>query len=188
MPRELRGGAPKNITRLDYGQATGWQFRIKRTTKAGKLIKESKLFSDSVYGGKDKALEAAILYKHERLKHVGPRRYPIDQMWTREARAKNREAIKSSPVTGLYFSWKHGKTKRSGKSPYVSAYWIDESGQRCFTGYSIRKHGIKRALELAAEKRAATSDWAGAPPQTAHQLVQEALPYFVVHYYEKSSR
>lgn len=40
----------------------GWQFRMQRLNQ-----KETKFFSDSKYGGKDKAFEAAIKYKEEKM-------------------------------------------------------------------------------------------------------------------------
>ena len=54
-----------HITRLDYQKTHGWWVRIKRYPET-----YSKLFSDGVWNGKDKALEAAIKWRDEKLKEL----------------------------------------------------------------------------------------------------------------------
>ena len=53
----------KHITRLDYQKTHGWWVRIRRKSNPC-----SKLFSDGVYGGRDKALEAATAWRDEQVK------------------------------------------------------------------------------------------------------------------------
>lgn len=52
-----------NISRLDYGRTHGWWVRFQRGEREGKRRVIQKSFSDRLYGGKRKALAAAIAWR-----------------------------------------------------------------------------------------------------------------------------
>jgi hypothetical protein len=57
----------QNITRMDYARAHGWWVRIYRNCAGKQKNCLSQLFSDGVYGGKRKALVAAIAWRDQML-------------------------------------------------------------------------------------------------------------------------
>lgn len=75
----------RNITRMDYGRTHGWWVRVYRGRGADKIC-FSKHFSDGVWGGKRKALEAARKWRAQTIRQLPstrpggsrtPRRAPV---------------------------------------------------------------------------------------------------------------
>lgn len=118
----------KHITRLDYQKTHGWWVRIRRKSNPS-----SKLFSDGVYGGRDKALEAAKAWRDEKLSSA-----PKQTTRTTESTSKS---IKTG-VPGLCVSFVEGASNNLAHLQ-VS---VQRHGKRTSTRYSISKWGLRAAL------------------------------------------
>ncbi len=118
----------KHITRLDYQKTHGWWVRIRRKSNPC-----SKLFSDGIYGGRDKALEAATIWRDEKLSLA-----PKQTSRTTESSSKT---IKTG-VPGLCVSFVEGATNNLAHLQ-VS---VQRHGKRTSTRYSISKWGLRAAL------------------------------------------
>lgn len=118
----------KHITRLDYQKTHGWWVRIRRKSNPS-----SKLFSDGVYGGRDKALEAALVWRDEKLSAA-----PKQTTRTTESSSKT---IKTG-VPGLCVSFVNGARDNLAHLQ-VS---VQRHGKRTSTRYSISKWGLRAAL------------------------------------------
>lgn len=117
----------KNITRMDYKRTHGWWVRFERL---GRLI--SKTFSDGCYGGKRKALVAAIEYRDEVFKTLPPRHHGPDVL----------------PGPGRIWRERRSYVSLSGKRMYYNAWtaWIMLSPQHpASSNFSIDKWGVRRA-------------------------------------------
>ena len=118
----------KHITRLDYQKTHGWWVRIRRKSNPC-----SKLFSDGVYGGREKALEAAIAWRDEKLAHA-----PKQAIRTTESSSKT---VKTG-VPGLCVSFVSGS---SGNLAHLQVS-VQRHDKRTSTRYSISKWGLRAAL------------------------------------------
>ena len=118
----------KHITRLDHQKTHGWWVRIRRKSNPC-----SKLFSDGVYGCKEKALEAALLWRDEKLT-ISPKQLSR----TIESSSKN---VKTG-VPGLCLSLLPGVC---GYLAHLQVS-VQRNGKRTSTRYSISKWGLRAAL------------------------------------------
>jgi hypothetical protein len=118
----------KHITRLDYQKTHGWWVRIRRKSNPC-----SKLFSDGVYGGRDKALETAIAWRDEKLADA-----PKQTFRTSESSSKT---VKTG-VPGLCVSFVDGA---QGSLAHLQVS-VQRHGKRTSTRYSISKWGLRAAL------------------------------------------
>ena len=118
----------KHITRLDYQKTHGWWVRIRRKSNPC-----SKLFSDGVYGGRDKAQGVAMAWRDEKLSSA-----PKQVNRTLESSSKT---IKTG-VPGLCVSFVDGATHNLAHLQ-VS---VQRHGKRTSTRYSISKWGLRAAL------------------------------------------
>lgn len=70
----------RNITRMEYERTRGWWVRFQRNDpRTGAKAVTSRLFSDATYGGKRKALAAAMKWRDRTAKKVPPSRRSIHQ-------------------------------------------------------------------------------------------------------------
>jgi hypothetical protein len=114
--------------------------RIKRKQVAFSF--KAKRFADSIYGGKERAKEAALSYHAKLLKELpapfsNPRR-PSFRKGTGKARIylrKNRGRKGKSSDSCTYYSW--------------AAAWIDEKGRRIKHEFACKKYGPNVARTLA---------------------------------------
>ena len=118
----------KHITRLDYQKTHGWWVRIRRKSNPC-----SKLFSDGVYGCKEKALEAALQWRDEKLSTS-----PKQKSRTIESSSKT---VKTG-VPGLCLSLIEGA---NGYLAHLQVS-VQRHGRRTSTRYSITKWGLRAAL------------------------------------------
>lgn len=131
----------RNIMRVDRETVGGWLVRI---TRKGKL--HSQYFSDKVYGGKRKALNAAMQHRDEleaKLKSFTPKQL------SKKVRANN-----TSGTPGVRLV--EEKDRRWSSEPtyqYYVAQWSPETGVRKTKRFSVKKYGKKKALELAIKAR-----------------------------------
>lgn len=133
----------RNITRLETS-TRGFQVRLCRR---GKYF--SKLFSDAVFGGKRKALQAAREYRDSMIEELAPRELSRKQL----ARRKN--VRNTSGVTGVRFVQEEDPRAAKGVVyEYWEAQWSPEPGIRSKKRFSVRKFGYEKALKLAKSARA----------------------------------
>jgi hypothetical protein len=133
------------ITRIDYdngkNRTHGWQVRVQRNK-----VSQSKLFSDSVYGGKEAALEAAIKYRDEYMaSNPSMSRLQLSQL---EKRTNTSGVVGVSKVRHVdqrgdkvYEYW------------YWQAYWTPSPGKHKCVRFSIDKHGEEAAYQMALAAR-----------------------------------
>ena len=122
---------------MDYDSCKGWQVRVPKWV-TGKA--HTKLFSDSVYGGKMKAKKEAESYFLNILDAHGVEANRISQV----KRFNHLEAVGVSLTTD---------NRRPGEHKWsFCAYWIHKSRQRKRT-FTICTHGFSKALEKAVKAR-----------------------------------
>ena len=127
------------IARIDLpGAGThGWQVRLQR-----RGVKYAKYFSDRLHGGSRGAFRFALRWRDRLL-----RRLEAEE----SVRICRRSARNSSGVVGV--------SKVTVIAPSGSEYhfwqatWSPESGRRRCIKFSIRRHGERRAFDLAVEAR-----------------------------------
>lgn len=157
----------KNVFRIDTGRTHGWQVRITRDGD-----RHTKLFSDSVHGGKEAAYEAAVEHRNEKLAELPDLPDgPAGQLHTDEVHERRWQSVTRTGVKGLGFTMTTYSTATDDKRPYVSAHWPGEDRWRC-TSFSIVKHGLRGALNEAAETLAAHAD----PEMSVEEMIETAEP------------
>jgi hypothetical protein len=119
------------IVRYDGKYGYFWKFHIQR--KDGYF---SKMFSDCIYGSKEKSLKAAIVFRDDYLSKKKPR--------LMEEHSRNESGIIG---VSRHFCERHGNFYEN-----FHAHW-QENGRRVIRKFSTRKYGEKRALELAVRAR-----------------------------------
>lgn len=145
-----RNEGPARIKRHDYGNTHGYWVRYNRE---GALF--TKLFSDSVYGSQEAALEAARKW-HDELLAAFP--LPNRREFAQKARRKS-----ASGIVGV----RRGKAYSNGKTSDVwIASWSPQRGVYKTKNFSILKHGEEGAKQLAIAAREAglremDLDWHG---------------------------
>src|SRR5690606_7736611 len=116
-----------HITRIDIEPSEkypkrhpthGWQVRVRRD---GRRL--SKFFADARHGGREGALEAAVLYRDHLIEHLP------------EPDARPRKAWSNTGVVGLSVrEKKEAQQKRRGGAStgkvYVQINWVDGDGKR----------------------------------------------------------
>ena len=136
----------RNISRLEKLNSTGqtiggWEVRMQRHR-----VKQSKFFSDSIYGGKLAALRAAKEFRDELEQEA-------DKM-TVEERSLRPSARNSSGVVGVRL---HQQVDRRGAFEYHSwswvAQWTDGRGRRRTKSFAVEKFGDVEAFRLAWQAR-----------------------------------
>lgn len=118
----------KYITRFDYERAKGWNVRLYQ----GKSTIVSKMFSDSIYGGKKLALTAAVKYRNQHLKILGGRE---------NQRIPQLIAPPPGKITRKWIA------RRAGSYEVYEAYlkWGPKHNQQASTKWSIAVWGAKEA-------------------------------------------
>lgn len=120
-----------NVSRLDYESNHGYSVRIQRKGK-----ETSRLFSDSVYGGKRKAKAAAIAWREKIVKRVGK---AMKGGQSAPAKPPGYSTLKRRPVSLV----------TNGKRRKVMC-WVGflriEDRKHLSTTWSIDKHGEEKAL------------------------------------------
>lgn len=146
----MANAGPPRIKRHDYGNTHGYWVRY---NKEGALF--TKLFSDSVYGSQEAALEAARKW-HDELLAAFP--LPNRREFAEKARRKS-----NSGIVGV----RKGKDYSKGKTYDVwIASWSPQRGVYKTKKFSILKHGDEGARQLAIAAREAglremDLDWHG---------------------------
>lgn len=133
----------RNITRID-NDASGdraWVVTLRR-----KGVSVVRRFSDGVYGGKRKALKAAVKYRNSCLARDNPFE---QQIWTRTRLRKNNTS--GIPGVGRYEAVDnpHSGSVRA----FWLASWIDEHGASRKRKFSVTLYGEEEARLLAIAER-----------------------------------
>lgn len=131
----------KGISRIETSSTLGWYVRVYRNKKT-----YSKFFSDSKFGGKDKALEMAILQKVELSKMI----IKIPKKPTKR-RVVTRDKRNTTGVLGVSRTAKKASNGKSYECYTVS--WRPKPNVQKSTSFSIKKYGEEKALEMAIQLR-----------------------------------
>ena len=136
---------PKSITRMDYKKNTGWYVRVKF-----KGEEHRKYFGDSVLGGYEESLEAAIQWRDEKERELG--------------KPHTERMVISKPGSDLgviggrrTISWTGATDKEGNPLPnYTPVYvvtWSPEPNVRKQSSFSTEKYGEEEARKMAIELR-----------------------------------
>lgn len=136
----------KYVIRIDSEgtRVIGWQVRFNR-----KGSYESKLFSDSIYGGKDESFEAAVKYRNQVLSKRG------EGLETTQAKARvTLSSLPSNNTSGILgVSRAISKEKNGGRFPLWQTSFKKPDGTVKTHGFRVNKLGELKALVGAVEAR-----------------------------------
>ena len=130
---------------MDYKKNTGWYVRVKF-----RGVEHRKYFGDSVWGGEEESLEAAIQWRNEKERELGKPR--TDRMMY-----SNPES--DLGVTGVRRTMKWtGATDRDGNplpnyTPVYAVTWCPDPDVRKATSFSVEKYGEEEAKKKAIKLR-----------------------------------
>jgi len=142
MTRRTAKELNRNITRID-ASTRGYEVRVMRRGKG-----YCKLFSDSLCGGKRKALQAAREYRDELVAELA------DKEITRKQRARKKSVRNYSGVVGVrYVEETDSHGDREYTYGYWEAQWSPEPGKRKKRRFSVNKYGDEGAYKLALKAR-----------------------------------
>lgn len=128
------------ITRMDHGNTHGWWVRVYKDSKPV----ESKLFSDGVYGGKEKAKKSAQEHRDRVVK-----KHKIIPVHMRKTREHSIDSRNTSGVVGVTLSM-------ADKSGSIRVHWsarFMEKGRQKNISFSVRKYGYEGAFRNALKAR-----------------------------------
>jgi len=131
----------KNISRMDYNSTHGWFVRI---YYHGKVYR--KLFSDSVFGSGEAALQAAIAHRDEFI-----REHQIEYLpFFTEPMKSNKTGVHG--VSETFYCTSSGE-----KIPYFSVFWAPRPNQRrnkrfYHHHFDSREAALAAAAEFRKEK------------------------------------
>ena len=133
----------RNIRRIDNetNRTHAWFVQVQRNSR---IVK--KMFSDGVYGGKRKALQAAIRFHAQLLATVPAYAYQIGRRSI--LRRNNTSGI---PGVGRYDVIDNPHTGR--RVVFWLAFWDDEQGIRRSRKFSVLRYGERKAKQLAVAER-----------------------------------
>lgn len=128
------------ITRMDHGNTHGWWVRVYKDSKPV----ESKLFSDGVYGGKNKAKAEAQSHRDAVVK-----KHKITPVHMRKTREHSVDKRSTSGVVGVTLSVAE---KAGNLRVHWSARFMEKGKQRNVS-FSVRKYGYDGAFRKALKTR-----------------------------------
>ncbi len=133
------------IRRIDRTDTHSWHVSIKRMNQT-----VTKHFSDRVYGSKEAALKAAMIFRDSILESLNTTEYAL---WKRKSPYRERN---TSGIIGIGRYTNKYKKKDGSVSESASwqAFWQDQHGKRHIRTFSVKTHGEEQAKELAIQARA----------------------------------
>jgi len=132
----------RNIQRIDDSRRRthAWLVIVQRRSE---IVR--KWFSDGIYEDKEKALDAAIVYRDILLSGQHEFEY---QVFVRSRIRRNN----TSGISGVG-RYEVINSKTGNRSPFWTAYWADEHGRRRSRKFSVVRYGEKNAKRLATTER-----------------------------------
>jgi len=131
------GCYPKSISRIESEKNCAWYVRI---YFAGAYVR--KTFSDSVYGGREKAFREAVKWRDESEKRLGKPRT--------ERSVRKKVTTKDGNDIGIHRrKVKHVKRGRTYYRDIYEVTWTPEPGKVGRTTISVNKYGEEEALRMA---------------------------------------
>ncbi|OGT20083.1 MAG: hypothetical protein A2V90_07260 [Gammaproteobacteria bacterium RBG_16_57_12] len=127
----------RNIRRIDDDSRSTYAWLVQVQRKNNIIIK---MFSDSIFGGKKKALSAALEFRNALTAVPSPAER---NLWHRTIVRRNN----TSGIPGV------GLVRRPNGTERWIAYWIDENGNNKSRSFSVTIHGYSRAKQLAITER-----------------------------------
>jgi hypothetical protein len=134
---------PRNIMRIDSdsNHTHAWLVRVQRQGNV-----HIKMFSDLVYGTKQKALKSALQFRDRILAKMSPYNYHLERRSI--VRQNNTSGI---PGVGRYENFSDAERKRT--AVFWVAFWNDETGIRRQRKFSVFRYGERTAKKLAIAER-----------------------------------
>jgi hypothetical protein len=133
----------RNITRIDTeaNRTHAWRVTLQRMNRI-----EMKSFSDGVFGGKRKALRAAIEYRDSLLAEHAVDKHRV---WVRTRLRKNNTS--GIPGVARYEVLANPNTGR--RAAFWLAFWVDEHGASRKRKFCVTLRGERQAKRLAIAER-----------------------------------
>jgi len=134
---------PRNIIRIDHeaSRTHAWRVTLQRCND---II--AKTFSDSIHGGKRKALKTAVEYRDELLRHYSPFAHAI---WVRTRLRRNNTS--GIPGVARYEERTNRNTGRTRE--FWLAFWVNEYGASRKRKFTVSRYGERHAKRLAIAER-----------------------------------
>jgi hypothetical protein len=133
----------RNICRIDSSEKHTHAWRVTFQRK-GKIALQH--FSDGVYGGKKRALDAAFAFRNQLLTDYSDFEHLV---WVRTRLRKNNTS--GIPGVGRYESITNVRTGH--RDVYWLACWTDEHGLRHRRKFRVSRYGERQAKRLAIAER-----------------------------------
>jgi hypothetical protein len=133
----------RNIVRVDHeaSRTHAWRVTVQRHNDIA-----VKMFSDSIHGGKRKALKAAEAYRDELLRRYSPYAHAI---WVRTRLRRNNTS--GIPGVGRYAQMDNPKT--GSVRVFWLASWVNEQGDGRKRKFAVSHYGERQAKRLAVAER-----------------------------------
>lgn len=131
------------IRRIDNERTRTHSWHVAIRTKNQAVTRH---FSDSVHGGKRKALKAAIAFRDEMLAKLRNSDYSA---WLRRKRSNNTSGI----VGVARYVNVTANSEHPLEYPYWQAFWRDREGKRHTRTFSVLRYGERKARQLAINAR-----------------------------------
>jgi hypothetical protein len=134
---------PRNIIRVDHeaSHTHAWRVTLQRHNDIA-----VRTFSDSIYGGKRKALKVAVEYREELLRRYSPYAHAI---WVRTRLRRNNTS--GIPGVGRYEERANAKTGYTRE--FWLASWVNEHGVSRKRRFMVSHYGERHAKRLAVAER-----------------------------------
>lgn len=133
-----------HIQRIDNESKRTHAWRVRAQYKSRGVIRH---FSDKPYGGKRKALQAALAYRDELLQQIHDERY---NLWRRQRKRRNNTS--GTVGVGRYIA-RDMVAGREVERPSWLAFWDGADGKRHSRKFSVSKYGEAKAKALAHAAR-----------------------------------
>lgn len=133
----------RNIRRIDTdaNRTYAWLVQVQRQNRI--IIK---MFTDAVYGGKRKALAAAIGYRDQVIAEANPVGH---RLWCRTILRRNN----TSGIVGVARYDKLANPSTGRREVFWLAAWVDEYGASRKRKFSVLRYGERKARQLAIAER-----------------------------------
>ena len=131
----------KRYEKKEHNSYAAWLVCVQHTRHETKQP-----FTDAAYGGKRKALQAAISYRDELLAKIGTVEHLL---WFKTILRSNN----TSGITGVYRRERTDKRSPNSLNIYWEACWRNEHGARGSRCFSITLYGELEAKQMAIAER-----------------------------------